>query len=144
VSPDFGIGMDSRELVEGFLDYFANLRNSSVKLDGYTIEYLILECYEHMFGIVDLSDEREPLAAIRYTNADTLGDLSSVSELIKQYRTSEIYDKYGLNIRDYFDMPINISKLLISNAQVEKQDLDDIVDSADKQANREWKKRKNK
>lgn len=136
--------MGSRELVEGFLDYFANLKNSDVRLDGYTIEYLILECYEHMFGIVDLNDDKEPLAVIRYTNADTLGDLSSVSELIKQYRTSEIYDKYGLNIRDYFDMPINISKLLISNAQVEKQDLDDIVDSADKQANREWKKRKNK
>ena len=105
---------------------------------------LLLECYQHIFGIVDLNDDDEPLAIIRYTNADTLGDLGSVSELIKQYRANEIGDKYGLSITEYFEMPINISKLLISNTKVEKQDLDDIVNSADKAADKEWNKRKKK
>lgn len=105
---------------------------------------MLLECYQHIFGIVDLNDDQEPLAVIRYTNADTLGDLSSVSELIKQYRTNEIGDKYGLSITEYFETPINVAALLISNNKVEKQDLDDIVNSADKAADKEWNKQKRK
>ena len=103
---------------------------------------LLLECYQHIFGIADLNDDDQPLAVIRFTNADTLGDLGSVAELIKQYRVNEIGDKYGLSIAEYFDIPINISKLLISNNKIEKEDLDSIVSSADKAANKEWKNSK--
>lgn len=62
--------------------------------------------------------------------------------MIKQYRVSEIGDKYGLSIKEYFDMPVDISKLLISASRNEKQDIDDIVSVADKQAERQWKNKK--
>lgn len=142
VSPDFGVGISSEELVVSFLDYFKSLKSSDVKMDGYTVDLLLRECYEYNFGITNFDDDSEPLAIIQYTNADTLGDLGSISELIKQYRTNEIGDKYGLSILDYFATPIDIAKLLVSNAKVEKQDMDDIVDTADKNANKEWGKRK--
>lgn len=100
---------------------------------------LLKESYEDIFGISDLNDPDQPLALIRYTNADTLGDLSSVAEAIKEYRVHELGDKYGLSIKEYFDLPIDIAKLLISNSRSEKQDMDDIVSTADKQANKEWK-----
>lgn len=113
-------------------------------MDGYTVDLLMLECYQHIFGIADLNDPREPLAVIRYTNADTLGDLGSISELIKQYRTSEIGEKYGMSITEYFNTPINVAKLLMSNARVEKQDTDEIVNSAAMAAKEEMLKKKNK
>lgn len=138
------MGISSKDLIVELLDYFASLRNKNIKMDGYTIDLLMLECYEHIFGIVDLNDVNEPLAVIRYTNADTLGDLGSISELIKQYRTSEIGDKYGMSITEYFNTPINVAKLLMSNARVEKQDMDDIVNSAANDAKDELQKKKRK
>lgn len=141
-SPDFGFGFSESELVKEFLDYFKNIRESKVVLDGYTVDMLLKESYEDIFGISDLNDPDQPLALIRYTNADTLGDLSSVAESIKEYRVHELGDKYGLSIKEYFDMPVNIAKLLISNSRSEKQDMDDIVSTADKQANKEWKNKK--
>lgn len=141
-SPDFGVGFSESELIKEFLDYFKNIRESKVVLDGYTVDMLLKESYEDIFGISDLNDPDQPLALIRYTNADTLGDLSSVAESIKEYRVHELGDKYGLSIKEYFDMPVNIAKLLISNSRSEKQDMDDIVSTADKQANKEWKNKK--
>lgn len=124
------------------LDYFSNLRGSDIKLDGYTISLLMLECYQHIFGIADLNDDNEPLAVVRYTNADTIGDLGSISELIRKYRTSEIGDKYGMSITEFFNTPINVAELLVSNARIEKQDMDDIINSAALNAKDELQKKK--
>ena len=138
-SPDFGAGISESDLVREFLDYFSSLRDSKVAIDGYTVDMLLKESYEDIFGISDLNDPKQPLALVRYTNADTLGDLSTVAECIREYRVHELGDKYGLSIKEYFDMPVNIAKLLISNSRSEKQDMDDIVSTADKQANKDWK-----
>lgn len=111
-----------------------------MEIDGYTEEYLLREAYETIFGISNLEDRTEPLAIIRYTNADTLGDIGPIAELIQEYRNHEILAKYGLNINEYFDMPINVARVLISNVRSEKEDMSDIMGHAERNAEKEFKK----
>ena len=128
---------------ERFLNYFEGLRDQgSDVFDGFTFEYLLREAYTSIFEIVDLEDREEPLGMVRYTNADTQGDIGPIAEVIQSYRSNEILDKYGLSITDYFNMPVNIAKLLVSNANTEKQDTKDILQAAKTSADNEWKRKK--
>ncbi len=139
--PDFGLGMDSTEFYTRFLDYFSGLKNRDEPIDGYTMEYLLREAYMTIFDIVDLGNREDPLAMVTYTNADTLGDIGPIAELIQGYRSDEILDKYGLSIKEYFEMPLNVAKLLVSNAKTEKEDTKDILQSAKTTAENEYKKK---
>lgn len=94
-----------------------------------------------IFEIVDLGNKEDPLAMVTYTNADTLGDIGPIAELIQSYRTNEILDKYGLNIADYFQMPTNVARLLVSNSKTEREDTKDILQSAKATAENEYKKK---
>lgn len=123
------------------LEFFSGLLNSKMDIDGYTIEYLLREMHETIFGITELTNKKEPLAIISYTNADTLGDIGPVAELIQTYRTNEILEKYGLNIKEYMEMPVNIAKLLVSTVRTEKEDINEIVSESERKAKREMKKR---
>lgn len=123
------------------LEFFSGLRNSTMKIDGYTTEYLLREMHETIFGITELTNKKEPLALVSYTNADTLGDIGPVAELIQTYRTNEILEKYGLNIKEYMEMPVDIAKLLVSTVRTEKEDINDIVSESERKAKREMKKR---
>lgn len=143
-SPGFDVDMGIEEYFTKFLNYFHDLSRANIVVDGYTIEYLLLEAYETIFGISDLNDKKEPLALVRYTNADTLGDIGSVYELIQTYRNNQILDKYGLSIKEYMDIPVDIAKLLISNVATEKEDLKEIVSSSERAADKEMKKNKGK
>lgn len=134
--------MGMEEYFKRFLDFFKGLSNSDIVLDGYTIEYLLREAHETIFGITDLTNKDNPLAIISYTNADTLGDTGSVAEMIQTYRSSEILEKYGLSIKDYMDLPIDFAKLLISNSKTEKEDTAGIMHDAERKAQNELKKTK--
>lgn len=123
------------------LEFFSGLRNSTMEIDGYTTEYLLREMHETIFGITELTNKKEPLALVSYTNADTLGDIGPVAELIQTYRTNEILEKYGLNIKEYMEMPVDIAKLLVSTVRTEKEDINDIVSESERKAKREMKKR---
>lgn len=123
------------------MDYFKDFRKRGSELDGYTFEYLLREAYTTIFEIIDLENREEPLSMVIYTNADTLGDNGPIAELIQSYRSNEILDKYGLNITDYFNMPVNIAKLLVSNSKTEKEDTKDILQSAKANADNDWKRK---
>lgn len=74
-----------------------------------------------MYGIHNLDDTEHPLALVRYTNADTVGDLGSVAELINNFRIFTIHEKYGLNLTEYMNLPIDIIELLTSRNLLEKE-----------------------
>lgn len=110
------------------------MENRVKGLDGFSHEILLREVYETIFGISDLTDKKEPLGLVRYTNADTLGDTGPIAELIQEYRNHELKDKYGISLQEYFNTPVNIARILVSNALVEKEDLKAIVASAERSA----------
>ena len=80
------------------------------------------------------------MGIVRYTNADTLGDIGSVSELVQQYRNHEILTKYGLSISEYFEMPAHIAKIIVSTVKTEKQDMTEIMEDSERKAKQEMKK----
>lgn len=141
-SSAFQVAMSIEEYYIKFLDYFNGLVSSKMVIDGYTIEYLLREATETIFGITDLTDSKNPLAIIGYTNADTLGDIGSVANLIQKYRTGQILDKFGLSIKEYMEMPIDVAELLLSNSKTEKEDIDNIVSAAERQANLDKKNKR--
>lgn len=138
-SPMFGLSISTEDFFYRFLNHFEGMVDSNVVIDGYTEEYLLREAYETIFGITNLEDRNNPLAIVGYTNADTLGDIGPIADLIQTYRSNDILDKYGLSIKDYFDMPVNVAKLLISNVRTEKEDMSDIMQESERKADREWR-----
>lgn len=132
--------MSHQNYFQRFLDYFAGLEKTIKTLDGFSKEILYREVYETIFGITDLKDAKQPLGLIRYTNADTLGDLGSIAEVVQEYRNNELKDKFGLSINEYFELPITVAKILISQAKTEKEDLNDIIDASEANAKKQFDK----
>lgn len=109
-----------RKYYEHIANYFANVVIPP-DIDGYTLEIICRELYYTMYGIHNLDDTEHPLALVRYTNADTVGDLGSVAELINNFRIFTIHEKYGLNLTEYMNLPIDIIELLTSRNLLEKE-----------------------
>lgn len=146
-TPGFGRYVNVYEFYEELIKNVKKLRIPK-NIDGFTLNYLIREIYTDMFGIVDLDDTNHPLGIVRYTNADTLGDIGPIAEVINDYRTYDILDKFGLTLVDYFDMPISITKILINRSKAEKEDqiesMEKTENAADKELNKLSNRLKNK
>lgn len=94
-----------------------------------------------MYSLNDLDDPERPMPLIEYTNADTLGDLGPKAELINEYRTYDILGRFGLSLKEYFDMPVDVAVLLIDRARMENKDEKKIQNVAIQQVEQEARKK---
>lgn len=111
-------------------------------MDGFSKEVLWAESYADIYGIVDLDNTNDPMALVSYTNADTLGDLGPIAEVIHEYRVNNIHGLYGLSLNEYFDTPYDVSRLLLSRARVEREDEAMIAEQQRREMEDQMKKNK--
>lgn len=138
--PGFGSFLDVEEFYSKFVNYFKGLKLGK-DVDGFTLELLCSEAYHDIYGLNDFDDKYRVFPSIEYTNADTLGDLGPKAAIINEYRNNDILGRFGLSLKDYLEMPIDITTLILSRARMERNDEKDIQEAARRQAELDAKKK---
>lgn len=119
-SEDFNKIRSQEEFYQRYINYFKN-KNIPKDIDGFTVEILLLEAYHDIYRIIDLDDENIAIPLLRFTNADTLGELGPIAERVATFKTNNLNEIFGLSIKEYFDLPIPIAEAVICIAKAEKQ-----------------------
>lgn len=139
--PGFGADIAVDEFYSKFINYFKNVPLDE-NTDGFTIEYLCAEAYHDIFDLNNFDDKFIVMPVIEYTNADTLGDIGPKAELINEYRNHDMLGRFGLSLKEYLELPVDMAKLLVSRARMEKEDEENIQAMAIKQAEKEARQNK--
>lgn len=76
-------------------------------LSNYTVKMLLMEAYETKYGIYnhDNPDPNRPLALIAMHPKEDTRERSPLYETIERYRIFDVYKHYGLNLREFLELP---------------------------------------
>lgn len=140
---DFNTISSHEEYLRKYVDYFKKL-NLPKNIDGFTLEILLQEAYHDIYKIVDLDSKNMKRPLVAYTNADTLGDIGSIGELIGEFRDNDISNIFGLSFLEYCDLPYSTSRLLINRVKTERQTEKEIKQEVERQLADEQRKNRRK
>ena len=70
-------------------------------------------------GIGEDAKEQEPMDVVQVNDVEDLHELSYTSSLIRSFRTTMLYERFGLSIKEWLDMPKPLADEIRNDSRME-------------------------
>lgn len=118
-----------------------NVLKTVGEVNGYEAEIILREAYDIAYGICDHNREDiSPLSLVKMHPSEDYEAISPFKQKIKRYYKYEVFDKFGLNLTDFFKLPRDVTEyifqLLYETALEENPNVQDELDKIEKSIKR--------
>lgn len=87
----------------------------------YGIQIYMRSMYYRLFvnGIGEDAKEQYPLDTVEVNDTEDLHELSFTASLIRSFRTTMLYERFGLSIKDWLEMPKHLADEIRNDSRME-------------------------
>lgn len=95
------------------------LLDSVDSVGGIDAKILLIEAYETAYEIFDHEnvDFNRPLSLVAMHEKECYGEVSGLRRRVERYNLHDIYNKFGLSLSEFLDLPRDYTEMLFSVVQ---------------------------